>query len=122
KLGKVVFGDPVAENEQAKLSKYFVQTDSYRKAKGSSANVLTGRKGSGKTAIFLRLRDASRVNKQNIVVDLMPEGYQLIKLKEFILDKLSLGARKEVITAFWEYILWLEIAYKILEKDAVKSR
>jgi chromatin remodeling complex protein RSC6 len=35
----------------------------------------------------------------------MPEGYQLIKLKEFILDSLALGTRKEVVAAFWEYIL-----------------
>jgi hypothetical protein len=122
KLGKVSFGEPIAENEQAQLSKYFIKTDSFRSAVDGSAHVLTGRKGSGKSAIFLQVRDVSRSNKQNIVVDLMPSGYQLIKLKEYILDKLSYGTRKEVISAFWEYIIWLEIAYKILEKDAAKSR
>ncbi|WP_445679016.1 P-loop ATPase, Sll1717 family [Radicibacter daui] len=112
-------GDPVAENEAASLSDIFLETDAYKRALDGTANVLVGRKGSGKTAIFLRVRDVCRVddNKQNIVIDLIPDGHQLVKMKEFILDQLGFGARKEVIAAFWEYLLWLEIAYKILEKD-----
>lgn len=121
-LASLEFGDPVAENEQSQLHDFFVETNPYKRALAGQAHLLVGRKGSGKSAAFLQVRDRSRTNKQNIVVDLMPEGYQLIKLKEFILDRLSLGTRKEVIAAFWEYILWLEIAYKILEKDAQRSR
>lgn len=37
------------------------------------------------------------------------------------MDQLSFGARKEVIAAFWEYVLWLEIAYKLLETDEVRA-
>jgi hypothetical protein len=51
------------------------------------------------------------------MVDLRPEGYQLIKLKEDILKYLSEGARQHLITAFWEYLILLEVAYKLLEKD-----
>nr|WP_010219448.1 hypothetical protein [Sphingomonas sp. PAMC 26621] len=45
----------------------------------------------------------------------------MVKMKEFILDQLAFGARKEVIAAFWEYVLWLEIACKIIEKDKVRA-
>jgi hypothetical protein len=38
-------------------------------------------------------------------------------MKKFIFDELGFGARKEVIAAFWHYVLWLEIAYRLLEKD-----
>lgn len=110
-------GDPVAENEASSLSEMFLETDAYRRTLDGEANVLVGRKGSGKTAVFLQVRDRSRFYKENIVIDLIPEGHQLIKMKEFILDQLGFGARKEVISAFWEYVLWLEIAYKLLEKD-----
>lgn len=120
-LASLNFGDPVAENEQTQLREVFVENDAFLQAMRGQAHVLVGRKGSGKSAIFLRVRDRSRADKQNIVVDLMPEGHQLIKLKEFVLDKLSLGNRKEVISAFWQYVLWLEIAYKILEKDALRA-
>jgi len=78
---------------------------------------VVGRKGSGKTALFIRLRDKIRADRRNIVVDLKPEGYQLIRIKEDILEYLSEGARQHLITAFWEYLIYLEIAYKLLEKD-----
>jgi hypothetical protein len=39
------------------------------------------------------------------------------KLKEDILSHLSEGAREHLITAFWEYLILLEVAYKLLEKD-----
>lgn len=120
-LSNITFGDPIAENEQDQLAQFFLQTDSFVRALSGQAHVLVGRKGSGKSAIFFQVRDRTRANKNNIVVDLMPEGFQLIKLKEFILDKLSFGTRKEVVAAFWEYIIWLEIAYKILEKDRQRA-
>ena len=121
-LDTLNFGDPVAENEATILKEFFLQTDAYRSTLDGRTNVLVGRKGSGKTAIFITVRDRCRSNKNNIVVDLMPDGYQLIKLKEFVLDRLAFGTKKEVIAAFWEYVLWLEIAYKILEKDQHRVR
>jgi hypothetical protein len=53
---------------------------------------------------------------------LKPEGYQLIRIKEDILEYLSEGARQHLITAFWEYLIYLEIAYKLLEKDQLAYR
>ena len=81
---------------------------------------MVGRKGSGKTALFFRVRDKIRANKKNIVLDLNPEGFQLRKFKTLVLDKLEEGTREHTITAFWEYLLLLEICYKILEKDRKK--
>ena len=121
-LESIHCGDPAAENEASDLADYFLLTEPYRLALKGEVNVILGRKGSGKTAIFLQVRDNTRVDRNNIIVDLAPENYQLIKLKEFILDRLSLGTRKEFIAAFWEYIVLLEIAYKILEKDAKRAR
>ncbi|MCP8940543.1 hypothetical protein NK718_18615 [Alsobacter sp. SYSU M60028] len=120
-LNRLHCGDPTAENEASALSEYFLETEAYQKTLAGHANILVGRKGSGKTAVFLQVRDITRVNKHNIIVDLMPDGHQLIKLKEIIFDHLSLGSRKEFISAFWQYILWLEIAYKLLEKDEQRA-
>jgi hypothetical protein len=120
-LERVNCGDPTAENEAASLSNYFLETEGYQRALNGGANVLVGRKGSGKTAVFIRVRDRTRSDKSNIIIDLIPDGYQLVKMKEYILDQLAFGARKEVISAFWEYVLWLEIAYKLLEKDQSRA-
>ena len=97
-------------------------TEQFRLTLNGELNIILGRKGSGKSAIFIQTRDKLRSDRDNIVVDLAPEGFQLIKLKEFILEQLSLGTRKEFIAAFWEYIVWLEIAYKLLEKDERRTR
>ena len=121
-LDRVYCGDPAAENEAAQLDSYFLETEQFRLTTNGELNILLGRKGNGKTAIFLQARNRTRADRSNIVVDLQPEGYQLIRLKEFILERLSGGARKEFIASFWEYIVWLEIAYKLLEKDEKRVR
>jgi hypothetical protein len=45
------------------------------------------------------------------------DRFQLVKLKERVLDFLTEGAQQHLITDLWEYILLLEITYKVLEKD-----
>jgi hypothetical protein len=63
-LDAVSCGDPTAENEAASLSDYFLQTEQYRLAYRGELNVILGRKGSGKSAIFLQVRDNVRVKKE----------------------------------------------------------
>jgi hypothetical protein len=81
-LQSLHIGDPTAENEMATLSEYYLQTHEYLQTLHGNVNLAVGRKGSGKTALFIQLRDKIRSDKRNVVVDLRPEGYQLIKLKE----------------------------------------
>lgn len=116
-LSKLSIGDPMAENEFQSLGKYYLQTDEFNRALRGEVNLVVGRKGTGKTALFSQVRDQKRNNRKNVVVDLKPEGYQLIKLKEQVLEYISLGAKHHLITAFWEYLLYSEICYKVLEKD-----
>jgi hypothetical protein len=116
-LEALSIGDPRAENEMPTLGLYYLKTDQYERALRGEANIVVGRKGSGKTALFIQVRNKIRADKRNIVVDLKPEGYQLIKLKEDILTYLSAGACQHLITAFWEYLILLEVSYKLLEKD-----
>lgn len=119
-LQRVSLGDPMAENEFQTLADYYVQTDEYNRALRGEVNLVVGRKGTGKTALFFQVRDRVRRDRQNIVIDLKPEGYQLIKLKEHVLDYLSDGAKTHLITSFWEYLLLLEICRKVVDKH--KSR
>ena len=116
-VAKLELGDPMAENELSTLGAYYLETDEYQRTRRGEINVVVGRKGSGKTALFAHLRNKLRNNRANIIIDLKPQSYQLKKLKDSILTYLSDGSQSHLITAFWEYILYLEIAYKILEKD-----
>jgi hypothetical protein len=115
-------GEPTAENEMTTLGNYYLPVDQFGRTLQGAANLVVGRKGSGKTALFIQVRDKIRSDKRNVVIDLKPEGYQLIRLKEDILSYLSGGSRQHLITAFWEYLLLLEVAYKLLEKDKVVHR
>ena len=117
RLQALQIGDPMAENEMTTLGNYFLSTDQYNRALRGEVNLVVGRKGAGKTALFIQIRDEIRADKRNVVLDLKPEGYQLLKLREDILTHLSQGASHHLVTAFWEYLILLEIAYKLLEKD-----
>ncbi|HAF29040.1 MAG TPA: hypothetical protein DCG75_08325 [Bacteroidales bacterium] len=116
-LQKLDFGSSSAENEMRFLQEYYLKTDAYRKALRGEIQLVVGRKGSGKTAIFLQIRDKERSSKKNVVLDLKPESYKLIKFKELVLDFLKEGTFQHTILAFWEYILLLEICHKVLVND-----
>lgn len=104
------------------LDSYFLATDQFSKALRGEVNLVIGRKGAGKTALFIQMRDKLRSDKRNVVLDLKPEGYQLLKLKEDILAHLTQGASHHLVTAFWEYLILLEITYKLLEKDQIAHK
>ncbi|MDR2208351.1 MAG: hypothetical protein LBE22_05200 [Azoarcus sp.] len=112
-------GASSAENEMRTLQDYYLHTDAFQKSLRGEAHLVVGRKGSGKSAVFLQIRDRERLRDRakNIVLDLKPEGYKLVKFKETVLRYLSEGALQHTVTAFWNYVLLLEICYKILEKD-----
>lgn len=116
-LEKIEIGASAAENEMRTLKNYYLKTDAYNKAMRGEAQLVVGRKGSGKSAIFLQIRDNERNKNDNIVLDLKPDGYKLIKFKEQVLDFLEEGTFQHTIMAFWEYILLLEICHKCLESD-----
>lgn len=116
-LARLNLGSTAAENEMPYLAGYFVQTDAYLRALRGEVRLVVGRKGSGKTALFSQLRDSVRQNRANVVLDLRPEGYKLRKFKEDVLSLLQEGTLEHTVTAFWEYLLLLEVCYKLLEKD-----
>lgn len=119
-LQSVDLGAASAENEMRSLEKYYLSTNQFQVALRGEAHLVVGRKGSGKSAVFLQIRDRERTRNpgKNIVLDLKPEGYKLVKFKELVLQFLAEGTFQHTITAFWEYVLLLEICYKVLEKDA----
>src|SRR5262249_19397277 len=67
--------------------------------------------------LFWQVRDRLKEERRRIVVDLKPDGYKLLKFKEDVLALLQEGTLEHTIMAFWQYLILLEIAYKILEKD-----
>lgn len=118
-LEKVTFGASAAENEFRELAEYYLDTEQFHRALRGEVRIVIGRKGAGKTAIFAQVRDRTRQNSQNVVLDLLPDGYQLLKFKEMVLKFLGAGSLEHTITAFWEYLLLLEICHKLIQKDRI---
>jgi len=116
-LADLFLGQSSAENEMTSLRNYFLQTEEFNRIVNGSVNLVAGRKGSGKTALFFQARNLIRNDKRNIVLDLNPEGFQLQKFKDLILHYLAKGTKEHTVTAFWEYLFYLELANKLLEKD-----
>ena len=116
-LEEIDLGASAAENEFRSLSNYYFKTDQYNRVLRGEARIVCGRKGSGKTALFAQVRNTLRSNKKNIVIDLKPESYELIKFKETLSKCMQEGTYNHTLVAFWEYVLLLEICYKLLEKD-----
>ena len=117
KLAKLNLGDPAAESEEPLLKNYFLELEEFRQVLEGRAHVAIGRKGSGKTAIFYQVRDRLSASKANIIVALNPEAFQLSKLKDLVLRCLAAGSKLFLLSAFWEYVLLLEICQRIIEKD-----
>jgi len=120
KLEEMPLGAPAAENEMSDLPSYFLATDEFNRVSSGEIQIVAGRKGAGKSALFFQIRNLKRKDKRNIILDLHPEGFQLKKLKTLVLDRLDEGSKEHTITAFWEYLFLLEICYKLLEKDRQK--
>jgi hypothetical protein len=116
------FGDVAAENEINALRSYFVATAQYQDVRRGHARLVVGRKGSGKSAIFYGVRNAYWSSQSHLVLDLKPEGHQFTKLKEVLLTRLSQGTQEHVLTAFWNYLLLTELAYKIIDNDTNTAR
>ena len=117
-LEKIDLGDLAAENEIRGLDSYFVPTAQYQEAKRGHARLVVGRKGSGKTALFYSLRSTFRPSRSYLVLDLKPEGHQLVKLREAVLASLPPGVQQHVLTAFWNYLLVMELAHEITHHEA----
>jgi len=117
-IEKIDLGDLAAENEIKGLSSYFVPTGQYNEAKRGRAQLVVGRKGSGKTAIFYGIRSTYKPSHAHLVLDLKPEGHQFTKLREALLQYLSPGIQQHILTAFWNYLLLMEIARKIIEDES----
>jgi hypothetical protein len=116
-LEKVDLGDLAAENEIVALRSYFVPTGQYNEVKRGHARLVIGRKGSGKTAIFYGVREAYWQQRSHLLLDLKPEGHQLVKLRETVLTELPPGVQLHVLTAFWNYLLLIEVAHKIVHTE-----
>jgi hypothetical protein len=113
-LRQIDLGNTAAENEIRGLREYFVPTGRFGEVRNGHAELVVGRKGSGKTAMYYGLRNAVKRGREVLVLDMKPEGHQFTRLREAVLEGLTLGQQEYALGAFWTYLLSAEVAHKIL--------
>lgn len=122
-LNKIDLGSSSAENEASYLDQYFVETAEFSRALRAEGAIVTGRKGSGKSAIYLQVLENHRGSgPRRCVVDLRPASHDLSEMREALLSVMTAGVFDHTVAAFWQYILYFEIILKLREMVLPKSR
>ncbi len=121
-LTTIQIGASAAENELQDLETYFVETAEFSRALRSRSSIVVGRKGSGKSAIYLMIRQKKAADRRNIVVDLNPASHNLSELRTTLLNVMDQGLFDHSIAAFWQYLLYAEILLGIREHILPKSK
>jgi Cdc6-like AAA superfamily ATPase len=121
-LAEIDIGSPMAENETQSLADYFVQTAEYARAMRSEGAVITGRKGSGKSAVALRISQEVLRQKKSCLIDLRPASHHLSEMREALLSIVTAGAFDHTIAAFWQYVIYIEIVLKFREMALPRSK
>ncbi len=122
-LGDIDLGSPAAENESLQLSQYFVETAEFSRALRAEGAIVVGRKGSGKSAVFLQVAEHFNAKYPvRCVVDLRPASHDLSEMREALTSVMSAGVFDHTIAAFWQFILYNEILLKLRELVLPKAR
>ena len=110
-LRNLRFGDYVAENDEENLvGQYFIQTAAYDDAVNGSHTVFVGRKGSGKTANFIKLKDELSKQRRNVVCVIKPPPYQMERIVALLKRYEYLNVKEHTIASLWKFLLLTEIA------------
>lgn len=121
-LSEIELGSPAAENEVQQLSAYFLKTAEYNRALRAEGAVVIGRKGSGKSAVFLQVVEHEIESRQTCIVDLRPASHNLSEMREGLLSIANQGIFDHTIAAFWQYVIYSEILLKMREIVLPRSK
>lgn len=113
KLSNINFGkdDATIEAKSGFLGKVFLKTSFYNRVKSGQKFLVTGRKGSGKSAICFYLIEALKSEKINTI---FVNSRSLSKLRMQQLQDTSIN-EKEKFESVWRYELLVKIAIKLLD-------
>jgi hypothetical protein len=115
-LQSIDLGEYVAENEAGALSRYFVETGTFREILSGASRVYVGRKGAGKSATLIQSEGELRSDKRNLVCVIKPPGYDLNGLVRLLAGYAQRDAKGFVAESLWKYLLYTELCLAI-ERD-----
>ncbi len=116
KLEGISFGEYLAEHESNELYDYYVDILNVKDLIKSEYNIVVGRKGSGKTATLLYLKDVLEQDSRNHVCLIKPVSFEIDALL-FLLGNLNEDYEKSnLIESAWKLLIYSEIAKSVYQK------
>ncbi len=105
-LLKLGLGYEIAENEKDSLAKYFIETSAYSKAYEAQRVFFIGRKGTGKTALYIILSEEFKNANQTHVVNLKPESTELLLNVEVTNLYVSFANKSSFFYSIWKFVIY----------------
>jgi hypothetical protein len=114
-LLKLGIGYETAEEEENDLLEYFIEIETYKHATERTSCIITGRKGAGKSAIFIRLRDyLISKNNRSLNIIIKPESDELLTGVELTQLYSNEKSKRALLTATWRLVLFSSLFNEIL--------
>lgn len=116
----LTFGLPAAERDKDLLA-CFVESDSYNRVANKGHNVILGNRGTGKSAIFKKIAEDWRKNK-DIVISLAPEEFSY-EMMGRILEAEAKGAwaKHGAYSVAWKYLIYIQTFKEVAANGFFKS-
>jgi len=119
-LIKLGIGCDYAEGEKEELLNYFVETSSYNAALNYKKSLLVGRKGSGKSAIYIKLLDEIANDRLNFIISLKPESDELLEDIEMSNLFNSPASKRRFFFTIWKLVIYSKLGAFICESLIAK--
>jgi hypothetical protein len=116
-LLKLGIGDGVAERENFDGSNTFVEIEAYIKATQRQKAVVVGRKGTGKSEMFLRIQENLKSDKNNYNIVIKPDSDELLSNVELSNLYDTPRSKKAFLMTVWQYVIFSKIFKQIFENS-----
>lgn len=116
-LLKLGIGDGVAEKDGFTNIKTFVEIDAYAEAMKRKKAIITGRKGSGKTEIFMRLKEKLGTDKNNYNIIIKPDSDEMLSNAELTALYYNDRSKKAFLKTVWQYVVLSKIFVQIFNNS-----
>lgn len=124
KLKSNPFGDTTAENDRAMLSSAFIETADFRTLiESDDRTVVVGRRGTGKSALFLQLKEHWGKDKKILILSFSPDDTQIIGFRSILRPFVgSFNLARAATKLLWRYAMLMEIACYISSHYKLSSQ
>lgn len=115
-LLKLGLGYEIAENEKESLSKYYIETSAYSTALEAQRAFFIGRKGTGKTALYIILSEEFKKPDRAHVINLKPESTELLLNVEVASLYSSIANKSSFFNSIWKFVIYSKALLSVNEQ------